>query len=148
MPRCDVREWLDVFYVQRCVRDAAQQAGFSSRECSELAIVASELASNIIKYGVRGSLEIAGVTDANGTGLSLIASDCGPPFRDLNAAVQDGWDDRGPIDPLDMLKRKGIGGGLGAVLRLSHSFRVEPEPGGKKIYVVRYLSRRSRRPRR
>ncbi len=147
MQRCDVREWIDVFYVQRCVRDAAQQVGFSSRECSELAIVASELASNIIKYGVRGGLEIAAITDANGTGLMLIAWDCGPPFHDLTAAVQDGWDDRGPIDPLDMLKRKGIGGGLGAVLRLSHSFRVEPEPVGKKIHVVRYLSRRSRRPR-
>lgn len=101
--------------------------------------MASELASNILKYGVRGTMEFVFLEDSRGRGLSIVASDRGPQFRSLEAAVQDGWDDVGPIDPLDMLKRKGIGGGLGAVLRLTHTFHVEPAAVGKRILVVRYL---------
>lgn len=142
MPLCEVRDWVDVFHVQRCTIQFAESLGFSRRECQELAIVASELTSNIIKYGVRGSVEMEVVVDENGSGILLIASDSGPPFHDLAAALQDGYDDRGPIDPIEMLKRHGIGGGLGAVVRLTHSFQVEPGgQGGKKVRVVRYLGR-------
>ncbi len=119
----------------------AADVGFPRRECTELAIVASELTSNILKYGVSGAIELDRVSDTNGEGLTVIASDSGPPFRDLALALQDGCDDQGPIDPLHMFKRKGMGGGLGAVVRLTHSFRVEPTLAGKKIHVVRYLKR-------
>jgi hypothetical protein len=34
-------------------------------------------------------------------------------------AMTDGYDDQGPIDPALILGRKGIGTGLGAVLRLA-----------------------------
>jgi anti-sigma regulatory factor (Ser/Thr protein kinase) len=142
MPKCEVRDWVDVYHVQRSVAAFAGTLGFGRRERTELAIVASELTSNILKYGVRGSIEMGAIRDATGSGLELVAADIGPPFRNLAAAVQDGWDDQGPIDPLEMLRRGGIGGGLGAVLRLTHSFRVENEAGGKKVHVVRYLSRR------
>jgi anti-sigma regulatory factor (Ser/Thr protein kinase) len=125
----------------------AASIGFSKRECQELAIVASELTSNILKYGIRGSIQMEPISDTRGNGLIVTASDCGPPFHDLASAVLDGHDDRGPIDPLQMLKRKGIGGGLGAVLRLTHSFHVEALDVGKKVLVVRYLRRQSKRPR-
>ena len=148
MPTYEVRDWVDVYHVQRCTVAFADGLGFSRRECNELAIVASELTSNILKYGIRGSIEINAVEDGARMGIALIASDCGPPFRVLETAVRDGYDDNGPIDPLQMLKRKGIGGGLGAILRLSHTFRVETLPQGKRVHVARYLSsRRSRRPR-
>jgi anti-sigma regulatory factor (Ser/Thr protein kinase) len=140
---CEVRDPIDVFNVQRCIVAEATGVGFPRRACTELAIVGSELTSNILKYGVRGSIEISRVEDANGRGLSLVANDAGPPFRDLESALKDGWDDQGPIDPLHMHRRKGIGGGLGAIVRLSHSFRVEPATSGapgKRIHVVRYLT--------
>jgi anti-sigma regulatory factor (Ser/Thr protein kinase) len=146
MPKYEVRDWIDMHHVQRRTMEFAKVVGFSRRECSELAIVASELTSNILKYGVRGSIELDAVADTGGTGMSIVASDCGPPFENLETAILDGHDDRGPIDPLHMLKRKGIGGGLGAVVRFTNSFRVETRPGGKEVHVVRYLSRRSRRP--
>jgi anti-sigma regulatory factor (Ser/Thr protein kinase) len=142
MPKYEVRDSVDVFHVQRAVSAFALIVGFSRRECGELAIVASELTSNILKYAVKGSVELESFSDGSGTGVTLIAADRGPPFHDLALAMRDGWDDRGPIDPLQMLKRKGIGGGLGAVLRLSHEFRVDTEPNGKRVHVVRYLGRR------
>ncbi len=70
-------------------------------------------------------------------GISQV--DHGPPFRSLESALQDGHDDQGPIDPVDMLKRRGIGGGLGAVVRFTHSLCVEEQDGGKRIVAVRYL---------
>jgi anti-sigma regulatory factor (Ser/Thr protein kinase) len=141
MLTCVVREWVDLFQVQRCLAEKARVVGFSRRECSELAIVGSELASNILKYGIRGTIEMSRIEDANGVGLLLVASDCGPPFHDLESALKDGWSDQGPINPVEMLRRRGIGGGLGAIVRLSHSFAVEPGAAGKKIHVRRYLRR-------
>jgi hypothetical protein len=55
-------------------------------------------------------------------------------------AMLDGCDDQGPIDPMELLHRKGIGGGLGAVLRLTHSLVVHPFADGKEIVVERYLT--------
>jgi anti-sigma regulatory factor (Ser/Thr protein kinase) len=134
-----VRDFVDVLHVQRMTKSFAASLGFPSRACSELAIVASELSSNILKYGVTGSIELIAVNDAAGAGICLIAHDMGPPFRNLEQALQDGWDDNGPIDPLRILNRKGMGGGLGAVVRLSDRVQVEPEPGGKRVLVLRYL---------
>jgi len=139
MPSYDVRDWVDVFCVQRKVFQFAAGLGFSKRESGELTIVASELASNILKYGIMGAIRVETVEDERGLGLTLAASDRGPPFHSIAAALQDGWSDRGPIDPLDMLKRRGIGGGLGAVLRFTDSFRVDSETDGKTVHVVRYL---------
>jgi anti-sigma regulatory factor (Ser/Thr protein kinase) len=141
MPKYEIRDWIDVLHVQRQMLQFASALGFSRRECHELAIVASELTSNILKYGIRGSIEMETIADGNGIGVAVIASDCGPPFRDLAVALQDGHDDQGPIDPMQMVKRGGIGGGLGAVLRLTHAFSVETQATGKKVYAVRYLQR-------
>ncbi|HKO91966.1 MAG TPA: hypothetical protein VJU61_12475, partial [Polyangiaceae bacterium] len=78
---------------------------------------------------------------ANGRGVSVVARDYGPQFHDLTTALQDGCDDRGPLDPMLLFQRQGIGGGLGAVLRMTHSFHVQPLADGKEIVVERYLKR-------
>lgn len=139
MQKYEIREWCDLFHVQRGVRAFSAGLGFTRRGCGELAIVATELASNILKHAGRGIMEARAVSDARGSGLALVAADSGQPFFDLEAALRDGWDDRGPIDPAQMLTRKGFGGGLGAVVRLTHSFRVDAEAHGKRVHVVRYL---------
>lgn len=144
-----IREWIDVLTARRAVRALAEKIGFAPREAAELAIVASELGSNILKYGTHGTLaliSLSGTNEAN-PGLALVARDFGPQFHDLALAVQDGFDDRGPLDPMQLLTRKGIGGGLGAVLRLTHSFSVHPLADGKEITVQRHLVRPARRAR-
>jgi len=145
MPRHDIREWIDIFQARRALKVLAAHVGFTHPECNELAIVASELGSNIIKYGVRGSLAMDAIDNANGVGVSVVARDFGPPFYDLAMALEDGCDDRGPIDPMQMLKRRGIGGGLGAVIRLTHTFHVHPLADGKEIRVERYKKRLANR---
>lgn len=141
MPKHDVKDFVDVLYVQTLTKRFAATLGFSPRECGELAIVASELSSNILKYGPPGSIELEGITDAGAGGIQLTAHDHGPPFRNFELAAQDGWDDAGPIDPLSIFRRKGMGGGLGAVMRLTHRVTVVPADRGKSIVAVRYLKR-------
>src|SRR5215831_7498521 len=111
-PRFQLRDRLDVFQIQRATKKFAAELGFDRYACQELAIVASELASNVLKYGKPGSLELMAICDDQGKGIELVASDSGPPFRNLEKALQDGYDDEGPIDPAHILRRGGFGGGL------------------------------------
>jgi anti-sigma regulatory factor (Ser/Thr protein kinase) len=138
----EVREAIDLYGPRRAVREVGAELGFSHNDCQELAIVVSELTSNILKYGVRGTIALDGIDDArHGGGIVVVARDQGPPFHDLQLALRDGYDDRGPIDPATILKRGGLGTGLGAVVRLTDTFELQSVPGGKAIQVVRYRSR-------
>jgi serine/threonine-protein kinase RsbT len=142
MPRFAIRERLDVFEPRRLIRSAAAEIGFRHGCCLELTIVISELASNVLKYGIEGSIEFDEFVDPqSGVGLAIAATDIGPRFQNLELALQDGYDDRGRIDPGSMLRRGGLGTGLGAVLRLSDSFAVEYATGSKTIWVKRYVTR-------
>jgi anti-sigma regulatory factor (Ser/Thr protein kinase) len=146
MPRYDVVHSADLYGPRHAAMQVGATLGFSRTDCHELAIVVSELTSNILKYGVRGSIELDVVESAElGRGLLVTARDLGPPFRNLDTALKDGHDDRGPIDPGTLLRRGGIGAGLGAVLRLTDTFQVESLPLGKAIRVVRYVRRPRRR---
>jgi len=147
MSRHLVREALDVYSVRGAASKLAVELGFQRRECAELMIVVSELCTNIVKYGVHGSLELQRHADAvYGVGISITAHDVGPAFHDLELALQDGCDDRGPIDPGLLMKRGGLGIGLGAVRRLTDFLSVDYTPEGKAIRVVRYVRRPPRKP--
>jgi serine/threonine-protein kinase RsbT len=148
MRSCEIEDEIDVFSARRAARELAEEVGFDKIHREEIAIVASELASNIVKYGVRGRIEMEEVRDrVLGRGIVLRARDEGPPFHDVAMAIQDGCDDRGPLDPATLYKRRGIGGGLGAVIRFTDSFRYEAEASGKgkTLVVIRYRNRPKRR---
>ena len=141
-----VREALDVYALREAVGKLATELGFQRRERAELLIVVSELCTNIVKYGVRGSLEVEPHMDAvYGVGIAMVAHDIGPAFKNFNMAQQDGYDDHGPIDPGLLMKRGGLGIGLGAVRRLTDSLSVDYSTDGKSIRVVRYLRRPPRK---
>jgi anti-sigma regulatory factor (Ser/Thr protein kinase) len=142
MARYAIRESLDIYEPRRAVRGYGASLGFSLSSCQELAIIVSELGSNIVKYGRSGAIEFQSLQDARyGVGIAIVADDVGPPFHDLSLALRDGYDDRGPIDPGLLMKRGGLGTGLGAVLRLSDSFEVEQKHEGKRITSARFLVR-------
>jgi anti-sigma regulatory factor (Ser/Thr protein kinase) len=142
-----IRHPVDVYGPRRTVEELAKTLGFSRTECQELAIVVSELCTNIVKYGVRGTIEIEPVDDAKyGVGVAVVARDIGPAFKDLGMALQDGCDDEGPIDPGKILNRGGLGIGLGAVVRLMDAIQVQQGRTGKEIRAVRYLRRPRSKP--
>jgi len=128
-----VCEWPDVAIARHQARRLARQHGLEPRRAGEVAIVVSELASNVVKYGVRG--EVAMHVEGLGVcaAVTVVARDVGPPIRDLQTALRDGCDDRGPLDPATLVQRGGLGTGLGAVARLSDRLEVRQQPAGKEI---------------
>ena len=119
-------------------RRFAVRHGFDVRRATELAIVVSELASNIVKHGVRGEIRL--LWDPETGEIAVEAHDVGPPIHDLQLAMTDGYDDRGPIDPALILRRGGLGTGLGAVARLADRLEYRQEEGGK-VLTARFLAR-------
>jgi len=139
---CPVERDTDRFSVQHEARGLAERAGFPRLAAIEIAIVASELTSNVLKYGVRGSVVVEAIDDpARGPGVKVTAFDEGPPFTDFDQALSDGSDENGPISVSRFANRGGIASGLGAVRRLSDACGWTPEPRGKSVWAVRWLRR-------
>ncbi len=126
----------DVVAAGTFARRMALEAGFGHRRAREVAIVVCELASNQVRHAGGGILDLA-ADPAGGEGgrpaLSISARDAGPPIVDLAMAVVDHCDGGGPIDPALLLRRGGLGTGLGAVLRLSDLFEYHADLDGKEI---------------
>lgn len=136
----------DVLIAQQMARRIARAAGFGRSACAELMIVASELASNILKHGRRGLLRAELVSDPErGGGLRLLAEDEGPPFRSFETALLDGFDDQGPVDALALHNRPGTASGLGAVHRMTDELYWEPREAGKVVIATRYVTPLSKR---
>jgi anti-sigma regulatory factor (Ser/Thr protein kinase) len=119
-------------------RRFAVRHGFDIKRATEIAIVVSELASNIVKHGVKGEIRL--LWNPEHGEISAEAHDVGPPIHDLQLAMTDGYDDRGPIDPALILRRGGLGTGLGAVARLADHVEYRKEAEGKVI-TARFLLR-------
>jgi anti-sigma regulatory factor (Ser/Thr protein kinase) len=124
----------DVVVAANQASKLARRLGFSERRAGEVAIVASELASNILKHGFRGEVQLEETLNE----IAIVARDEGPPIHDLAMAIQDGYNDRGPIDPESILGRGGLGTGLGAVVRLADRLEYRQEEVGKTI-TARFL---------
>lgn len=138
-----VREWADVHVAAQAARRKAVLAGFPARGQVELAIVATELCTNILRHAGSGELRVRIVDDpAYGVGVEAVARDSGRPIHDLPTAMLDGCDDTGPIPPDRLVRHAGLGTGLGAVARMTHTFEHTAFSGGKEIRVVRYLDLR------
>jgi anti-sigma regulatory factor (Ser/Thr protein kinase) len=130
-----------VYAARRALRKLAVDLELGERVTEELTLVVSELATNILKYGAKGRIEVSLTGDlARGPGIQIVAEDTGPMF-DLSRAVVDGCDANGAIDPAALFGRKGIGAGLGTVSRFTDSLRIEPLPTGKRIVAVRWARR-------
>lgn len=143
--RVNIVEALDVFVARWSAEKLAISIGFPAAARMEIAIVVSELATNILKYGVRGWMVMERTHDETlGPGIEIIAEDQGPPLADLATAVRDGFGDRGPLDPTRQIGRGGIGAGLGAIIRLTDTFEYHASPTHKTFRTVRYLQRPTR----
>lgn len=131
----------DVIGARVAAERMALQQGFTRVAAQEVALVTSELAWNILRHASGGEIELEPISGPSGPGIIVAAIDCGPPIADLETALLDGHTALGPIPPEERMRRRGLGSGLGAVLRLSDKLVQETLPRGKRIVATRYVMR-------
>jgi anti-sigma regulatory factor (Ser/Thr protein kinase) len=100
----------------------AESIGFDEQARGEVAIVATELATNLARYARHGSLLLHALDLPAGRAIEILSIDAGPGMADVRACLQDGYSTGGTP-----------GNGLGAVRRLSTLFDIFSGPGGTAI---------------
>ena len=103
---------------RRAAEGLAADLGFDERRAGEVAIVVTELATNLVRHGNGGEI----VLHAKAPTVDVIAWDRGPGMRDPGLALEDGYSTGG-----------GPGNGLGAISRLSATMDVYTGPGGTVV---------------
>lgn len=132
----------DVVVARRGAEQLALAEGFGRVPAQEVALIASELAWNLVRHAGGGELEVRVCSDEGlGPGILIAATDASPPIADLETALLDGHTAEGPIPLDERLQRRGLGSGLGAVARLSDRLVQEPRTRGKRIAATRFLVR-------
>ncbi len=97
----------------------AEKQALGERASGALAIVVTEIVTNLVKHVGRGTLVLDSVGHNGNRGVRVLALDKGPGIKDLNAALQDGHSTAGTA-----------GNGLGAIKRQSEVFDTYSVPGG------------------
>lgn len=107
---------------RRRVGEVTEQLHFDSTMRAQVAIVVSELATNLLKHGGGGELVVrslpAGETPGALGGVELLALDRGPGMANVAACLRDGYSTTGSL-----------GQGLGAIQRQSTYFDLYSAPG-------------------
>jgi anti-sigma regulatory factor (Ser/Thr protein kinase) len=112
---------------RRLAGDLARKTGMPPARIDQIAIVVTELATNLLKHGGGGHLHAARYADAEGSGLELLALDRGSGMGNVARCMEDGYSTAGSP-----------GNGLGAVARLSDSVRIYSRPGQGSAVMVRF----------
>jgi anti-sigma regulatory factor (Ser/Thr protein kinase) len=124
-----VRDASEVGEARRAAAGLAQRRGFSQDVEARIALVATELATNLLKHAGEGLVAINEFVDADGSGIELIALDKGPGIGDVARCLVDGFSTAGSP-----------GTGLGAVTRVSDSYAIYSRPGIGTVVMARFLA--------
>ena len=117
-----------VSHARRLATAYAARNGMAEPRIAQLAIVVTELATNLLKHGGGGEILAGRFDDADGRGIEIIALDRGAGMIDVEKCLQDGYSTAGSL-----------GQGLGAVTRQSDHLRIWSRPGQGTVAVARFV---------
>jgi anti-sigma regulatory factor (Ser/Thr protein kinase) len=124
----------DVSAARRAAKRTAEVIGFDEVAREEIALVVSELGSNLVEHASGGTLTIKPLDSLGRRGLQVESLDSGPGIEDVGQAVADGYSTTGSL-----------GYGLGTVNRLADEFEITSRGGsgpGTHIVCQHWLRRR------
>jgi anti-sigma regulatory factor (Ser/Thr protein kinase) len=104
----EINEDSQIAECRRVSGTSAQRQGFSETDSGRVALVATELASNVLKHAGRGEMLVGPYVENGASGIQLIALDQGRGMTNVKACLGDGFSTAGTA-----------GHGLGAVVRQS-----------------------------
>lgn len=114
----DIRTEADVVVARQHGRALAQKLGFSAVDQARITTAISELARNIVVYGVKGHVRIRQVASGGRIGIQVDFDDQGPGIADLDLAMGQGYS-----------TGRGLGAGLPGSRRLMDDFEIRTAPG-------------------
>ena len=125
----EVADQSQVSAARRAASELARARGFDEVTAGRVALVATELATNLIKHAERGEILMDSFLDSSGTGVELLALDKGAGIADLRRAFEDGMSTAGSpgtglgairrqADELNIFSRPNLGTAIAA--RISH----------------------------
>ncbi len=124
-----VRDQSQVAEVRRESTAVAARHGFDDGDAGRVALVATELATNLIKHGSGGEVLAGTFDDMDGVGVELIALDKGRGMVDVAACLRDGYSSAGTA-----------GHGLGAVVRQSSAVDIASWVGVGTAVLARFVA--------
>jgi anti-sigma regulatory factor (Ser/Thr protein kinase) len=98
----------DVSYARRQVTGLSHDLSLSAVDVGNVALVATEMCTNILKHAQRGELIVQATTQRQTRGLDLLALDKGPGMEKVSECLVDGYSTAGSP-----------GTGLGAIMRMA-----------------------------
>jgi len=111
--------------VRRSAVALGEEAGMLAGPLGNLAIVATEIATNVARHADDGRVLLRLRRDGDRVGIEVVAIDRGPGMADVTAAARDGHSTAGTL-----------GVGLGAITRLADEFDAYSLPGSGTVLVA------------
>ncbi|MFC0007922.1 SpoIIE family protein phosphatase [Micromonospora siamensis] len=121
--------------VRRAAERLGMQLELGAEHVADLAIVAAELTSNLVKHAQEGAMLVRPVRRAGRAGVELVAIDSGPGMADLTLSSRDGHSTTGTL-----------GIGLGAIARQATWFDGYSRPGRGTVFAVQVWSGEAPQP--
>ncbi len=113
---------------RRLAVEFARRAGADDAKRARIALIATEMATNLIKHGNGGVLVVERFDDADGGGIELMALDQGTGMADVGKCLADGYSTAGSP-----------GTGFGAIARQSDRLAVFSRPGLGTVVMARLI---------
>jgi anti-sigma regulatory factor (Ser/Thr protein kinase) len=124
--RVEAREPSDIGECRRSAKRLAETLRFDEEEVGKVSIVATELATNIVRHGGGGEILLQALDDGVAPQVEVLAIDAGRGMRDVEQCLRDGFSTAGTP-----------GTGLGAVSRLSCTFDIFSAPDKGTVVLAR-----------
>jgi anti-sigma regulatory factor (Ser/Thr protein kinase) len=130
----NIEESSQVSVARRAAERLADRVGFGESRASQVGLVVTELATNILKHAGRGEILLTECRAGQQRGVEILSIDSGPGFS-VEAAMHDGQSTAGSL-----------GNGLGAIQRMSHDFHIFSQRPKGSVALSRMWSQPGRRP--
>ena len=134
--RIVVKDHSYVGAARRCVREFAESTGISGEPLNKLNVLASEMATNLAKHAENGGeIFVYDISNEKRKAIRLLCLDRGPGIANIEDALLDG-----------VSSTSTLGGGLGALRRMSDSFEISSAPGKGTIISCTVFQIPERKP--
>ncbi|NEX59455.1 ATP-binding protein [Noviherbaspirillum galbum] len=110
---------------RRLAAEAARRAGLTEARAGDVALLATEAATNILKHAGKGEILVRPLGAGASGGVEILAIDSGPGMADPARSMVDGNTTAGSY-----------GIGLGAMRRVANIFDIHTEPGKGTVIAM------------